>query len=42
MILFADSKVPDKTALLRSLIWAFAARNSPKTRFMQGTAQLKL
>ena len=33
MILLADSKGPDQTARLRSLIWAFVVRICPKTRF---------
>ena len=33
MVLLADSEGPDQTARMRSLIWAFAVRISPKTRF---------
>ena len=33
MILLADSKGPDQTARKRRLIWAFALRICPKTRF---------
>ena len=33
MILFTDSEGPDQTARMRKLIWAFAARICPKTRF---------
>ena len=33
MILFADSEGVDQTARMRSLIWAFAIRILPKTRF---------
>ena len=33
MILAADSEGPDQTARMRSLIWAFALRICPKTRF---------
>ena len=33
MILFADSKGPDQTARMRSLIWAFADRICAKKRF---------
>ena len=33
MIMWADSESPDQTAHLRSLIWAFAIRICPKTRF---------
>ena len=29
----ADSEGPDQTARMRSLIWAFAVRKCPKTRF---------
>ena len=31
--LLTDSESPDQTARMRSLIWAFAVRISPKTRF---------
>ena len=34
MILLADSEDPDQTALMRSLIWAFAVRVYPKTCFL--------
>ena len=33
MILLADSEGPDQTARMRRLIWAFAVRICPKTRF---------
>ena len=33
MILLADSEGPDQTARMRSLIWAFAVRICPNTRF---------
>ena len=33
MILLADSEGPDQTARKRRLIWAFAVRINPKTRF---------
>ena len=33
MILCADDEGPDQTARMRSLIWAFAVRICPKTRF---------
>ena len=33
MILLAGSKGPDQTARMRRLIWAFAVRIGPKTRF---------
>ena len=33
MILFADCEGHYKIALMRKLIWAFAIRISPKTRF---------
>ena len=33
MILLADSEGPDQTARMRSLIWAFAVRKYPKSRF---------
>ena len=33
MIPFEDSKCPDQTVWMRRLIWAFAARICPKTRF---------
>ena len=33
MILSADSESPDQTARMRRLIWAFAVRICPKTRF---------
>ena len=33
MILLADSEGPDQTARMRSLIWAFIVRISPKIRF---------
>ena len=33
MILLADSEGPDWTAWIRRLIWAFAIRICPKTRF---------
>ena len=33
MILLTDSEGPDQTARMRSLIWAFAVRICPKTRF---------
>ena len=32
-ILLTDSEGPDQTARLRSLIWTFAVRICPKTRF---------
>ena len=40
MILFADSKGPDQTALMHSLIWAFAVRICPKTNFLHGAAHM--
>ena len=33
MILLADSEGSDQTARMRRLIWAFAVRIYPKTRF---------
>ena len=33
MNLLADSEAPNQTARMRSLIWAFAIRICPKTRF---------
>ena len=33
MILLADSEGPDQTARMRRLIWAFAVRICPETRF---------
>ena len=33
MILLADNEGPDQTARMHRLIWAFAVRISPKTRF---------
>ena len=33
MILLSDSEGPDQTARMRRLIWAFAVRIYPKTRF---------
>ena len=33
MILLANSEGPDQTARMRRLIWAFAVRVCPKTRF---------
>ena len=33
MIVLADSEGPDQTARMRRLIWAFAVRICPKTRF---------
>ena len=33
MILLADSESPDQTARMRRLIWTFAVRICPKTRF---------
>ena len=33
LILLADSEGPDQTTRMRSLIWAFAVRICPKTRF---------
>ena len=33
MILLADNEGPDQTARMRRLIWAFAVRICPQTRF---------
>ena len=33
MIMLADSEVPDQTARMRRLIWAFAVRSNPKIFF---------
>ena len=33
MILFADSECPDQDALMRGVVWAFAARICQETRF---------
>ena len=40
MILLADSKGPDQTAQMRSLIWAFAVRICQKNMFSHDEAHI--
>ena len=40
MILLADSEGPDQTARMNRLIWVFAVRIYPKTRFRPNVDEL--
>ena len=41
MIRLAESEGPDQTTPMRSLIWAFAVRTCPKTRFRMARPNYK-